>query len=165
VAWFPIRKEESERDINELLIEVSKIAEIDTRLNDCNLELKLAPSIPNVICDDIQIQQVVLNLIRNGIDAMTTMDGYNEKLITVTTKHSDKNEVVISIADCGSGIAEKDMENVFEAFYTTKKSGMGMGLAICRNIINSHGGEIGLTQNEAGGTTFNFTLPVETRLV
>ena len=152
-------------NINELLIEVSKIAEIDTRLHECNLELKLAPSVPNVICDDIQIQQVVLNLIRNGIDAMTTMDCCNEKLITVTTKHSNEKGVVISIADCGPGIAEQDIGNVFEAFYTTKKSGMGMGLAICRNIINSHGGEIDFTQNEAGGTTFNFILPVETQLV
>lgn len=150
-------------NINELLIEVSKIAEIDTRLHECDLELKLDPSAPNVIVDDIQIQQVVLNLIRNGIDAMINMDCCNDKVITINTKRNNKNEVVISISDYGPGIAEPDANDIFEAFYTTKTSGMGMGLTICRNIINAHGGEIGFSQSETGGTTFHFTLPVETQ--
>ncbi|MCZ6525434.1 MAG: PAS domain S-box protein, partial [Gammaproteobacteria bacterium] len=152
-------------NINELLIEVSKIAEIDTRLHECDLQLKLGPSLPNVIVDDIQIQQVVLNLIRNGIDAMINTDCCHDKTITINTKRNNENDVLISITDCGPGIAEADAADIFEAFYTTKDSGLGMGLAICRNIINAHGGEIDFSQGEAGGTTFHFTLPFETQTV
>jgi PAS domain S-box-containing protein len=150
-------------NINNLLIEVSKIAEIDTQLHECELELKLDPSFPIVIVDEIQIQQVVLNLIRNAIDAMIDMDCCENKTITISTNRNQKNEVVTSISDCGSGIAESDAGKIFEAFYTTKDSGLGMGLAICRNIINAHSGEINYSQSEAGGTTFHFSLPVETQ--
>jgi PAS domain S-box-containing protein len=150
-------------NINELLIEVSKISEVDTQLHECYLELKLDPSSPIVIVDEIQIQQVVLNLIRNAIDAMINTDCCKIKAITITSSRNHKNDVVVSISDYGSGIAETDTGKIFEAFYTTKDSGLGMGLAICRNIINAHGGEINFSLSEAGSTTFHFSLPVETQ--
>ena len=152
-------------DINTLLEEVTKIAEIDCRNLDCRLILKLNPSLPSVIGDEIQIQQVVLNLIRNAIDALSDFTDELEKEIIIETKINDNKEVEISVSDNGSGISELDAGNIFEAFYTTKNSGLGMGLSICRNIINAHGGAIAYSQGEAGGTTFYFTLPIENEKV
>ncbi|MCZ6526311.1 MAG: PAS domain S-box protein [Gammaproteobacteria bacterium] len=148
-------------DINSLLSEVTNIAEIDARHHDCRLILKLSSSLPNVIGDEIQIQQVVLNLICNAIDAMADLTDEGEKEVIVETKRKDDKEIEISVTDNGPGISELDAGNIFEAFYTTKDSGMGMGLSICRSIIDAHGGEISYSQNKAGGTTFYFTLPVE----
>ena len=152
-------------DINMLLGEVSKIAEIDTRHHDCRLILNFSPSLPNIIGDEVKIQQVALNLIRNAIDAMADLTDELEKEITVETIRKDENEVKIAVTDNGHGISDLDAGNIFEAFYTTKDSGLGMGLAICRNIINAHGGEIGFSPDEGGGTTFYFTLPVEKQKV
>lgn len=145
-------------DINKLVDEVAMIAEIDTRHHNCRLILKFTPSLPKVIGDEVQIQQVILNLIRNAIDGLTDK---SEKEINVETKRKDDNSVEISITDYGHGISELDAGNIFEAFYSTKDSGLGMGLTICKNIIDSHGGKIGFTSDDTGRTTFYFTLPVE----
>jgi len=152
-------------DINTLLEEVTKIAKIDCKNLDCRLIFKLNPSLPSVIGDEIQIQQVVLNLIRNAIDALSDFTDELEKEIVIETKINDNKEVEISVSDNGSGISELDAGNIFEAFYTTKNSGLGMGLSICRNIINAHGGAIAYSQGEAGGATFYFTLPIENEKV
>jgi PAS domain S-box-containing protein len=150
-------------DINALLEEIVKIAEIDTRHHNCRLILKLAPSNSIIIGDDIQIQQVVLNLIRNAIDAMEDLNDEKEKKITVESKRKGSNDVMISVTDKGKGISELDATNIFEAFYTTKDHGLGMGLAICKNIIDAHGGEIDCSKTTTGGTTMYFTLPTETQ--
>jgi two-component system sensor kinase FixL len=148
-------------DINTLLNEVSKIAEIDTKHHNCRLILKFTPSLPNVIGDEIQIQQVALNLIRNAVDAMDGLNDEVEKEIIVKTKRKDNKEVEVSVTDCGFGVTKLDADNIFEAFYTTKDSGLGMGLSICKSIIEDHGGEIGFMQNKAGGATFYFSLPID----
>jgi two-component system, LuxR family, sensor kinase FixL len=149
-------------DINRLLNDVSKIVEVDTKHNNCNLIFKLTPSLPNVIADEILIQQVVINLIRNGVDAMDGLGDEVKKNIIVETKIKDNKELEIFVSDCGSGISSHDESNIFEAFHTTKESGLGMGLSICKSIIEEHGGNIGYLQNKAGGTTtFYFSLPVD----
>jgi two-component system sensor kinase FixL len=107
----------------------------------------------------VQIQQVLLNLIRNGIEAMTTSARKNP-VITVATAPCEGDFVRISVADQGPGIPEEIGNQVFEQFYTTKPSGMGLGLAISRSLVVSHGGECWCERNTDGGATFMFTLPV-----
>lgn len=148
-------------DINNLLMDVAELAEIETKSNDCKLIFKCSHSLPNVVCDAIQIQQVVLNLINNAIESMTDIAVDVEKNITVETRAKDNNYVEICVTDNGSGINVQDVDNIYEAFYTTKDSGLGMGLSICKSIIENHGGELGYSQNEAGGSRFYFSLPVE----
>jgi two-component system, LuxR family, sensor kinase FixL len=148
-------------DINTLLQEISKIAEIDTKQHNYRLVFNLTPSLPNVIGDEIQIQQVVINLIRNASDAMNEMNYKMEHEIVVATKKKGEKEVEVLISDHGPGIASRNENIVFEAFHTTKKTGLGMGLPICKSIIEDHGGEIGYLQNEPRGVTFYFTLPVD----
>ncbi len=150
-------------NINTLLRQIVDIAEIETKQNDCRLILNLAPVIPNVIGDEIQIQQVVLNLVHNGIDAMVGIENGTDKTIAVETTIIESNNVLVSISDKGKGIEEQDLNSIFEAFYTTKDHGIGMGLAICKNIIDGHGGEIGCSKKSSEGTTMYFSLPIETK--
>ena len=148
-------------DINNLLGEASEIAGIEAKNNDCNLIFKYSRSLPRVICDSIQIQQVVLNLISNAVEAMNDIADDVEKDINVETRMKDNNYVEVCISDNGSGVSVLDANNIFEAFYTTKDSGLGMGLSICKSIIENHGGELGYSQNKSGGSRFYFSLPVE----
>ena len=155
--------EPNRTNINMLLQEVVSLAETDARLHDCRLDLKPCAVVTYVTVDAIQIQQVVLNLIRNGIEAMEKIARGNEKVITVDATKSDADHVVVNVADRGVGVVvHSEADDVFEPFYSTKHSGMGMGLAISRNIIRAHGGEIWYSRNRAGGTTFHFSLPAET---
>ena len=148
-------------DINNLLGEAAEIAGIEAKNNDCNLIFKYCRSLPRVICDEIQIQQVALNLISNAVEAMDDLADDVEKNINVETRIKDDNYVEVCISDNGSGINVRDMNNIFEALYTTKVSGLGMGLSICKSIIENHGGELGYSQNKTGGSRFYFSLPVE----
>ncbi len=148
-------------DINNLLREAAEIAGIETKNNDCNLIFKYSRSLPRVICDEIQIQQVALNLISNAVEAMADITDDVEKNINVETRIKDDNYVEVCISDNGPGINVRDVNNIFEAFYTTKDAGLGMGLSICKSIIENHGGELGYSQNKTGGSRFYFSLPVE----
>jgi two-component system, LuxR family, sensor kinase FixL len=148
-------------DINKLVNDMSKIAEIDTKQHNCQLNYQLAVALPNVIGDEIQIQQVMINLIRNAVDAMDGLNDECVKEISVKTKRKNNDEIDVFVSDSGSGILSQDEESIFEAFHTTKKEGLGMGLSICKSIIEDHGGEIGYLQNESGGATFYFSLPVD----
>ena len=122
-----------------------------------NLQLVLAEDLPVVFADPVQVQQVVLNLIRNGIDAMNEIDCANGRTIILRTlKHDGLIEV--QVTDQGPGVAEDQAELLFTPFHTTKKEGMGMGLSICRSIIAEHGGELRYRNDEVGAT-FYFTLP------
>ncbi len=155
--------EPNRTNINTLLQEVVSLAETDARLHDCRLDLKPCAVVTYVTVDAIQIQQVVLNLIRNGIEAMEKIARGNEKVIIVDATKSDADHIAVNVADCGVGVVvHSEADDVFEPFYSTKHSGMGMGLAISRNIIRAHGGEIWYSRNRACGTTFHFSLPVET---
>ncbi len=155
--------EPNRTNINTILQDVVSLAETDAGFHDCRLDLKPCAPVTYVIVDAIQIQQVVLNLIRNGIEAMEKIARGNEKVITVDATKSDADHIVVNVADRGVGVVpHSEADDIFEPFYSTKHSGMGMGLAISRNIIRAHGGEIWYSRNRAGGTTFHFSLPTET---
>jgi PAS domain S-box-containing protein len=109
--------------------------------------------------DRIQLQQVLINLMINGIEAMQAVEGRARELL-IRSEHDGENQVKISVADFGVGLSAASAERVFEAFYTTKKTGMGMGLSICRSIVQAHGGKIKAMPNDPCGTVVEFTLPV-----
>ena len=125
-----------------------------------HLDIEVANDLPLVKLDRVQIQQVLINLIRNGIEATDSNSG--EKVLRIRVLR-DEDVIRTEICDRGRGIACP--ERIFEPFYTTKDRGMGMGLAICRSIVESHGGRLWAQSNEPIGTTFSFTLPIEAKAV
>jgi PAS domain S-box-containing protein len=148
-------------NLNDLIVEVSKIAEIEAKLNNSTLVFRLEAIQPSVVGDEIQIQQVILNLIRNGIEAMNENEACQDKTIILQTSILDQDRGEVSISDNGLGITESNLQTLFEAFHTTKPDGLGMGLSISKNIINAHGGTIGCSNLKEGGTRFYFTLPMD----
>jgi signal transduction histidine kinase len=140
---------------------VTSLAEVDTINHDCKLILKFTPALPQLNCDEIQIQQVILNLIRNAMEAMEDLPEDSDKIVSIETKLQGTDFIAVSIEDCGRGFEPKDEKVLFDAFYTTKSSGMGMGLTICNTIINAHGGTINCIRKESKGAMFTFSLPVE----
>jgi two-component system sensor kinase FixL len=117
--------------------------------------LNLDPTTDLVVADKVQIQQVLLNLMRNGIEAMQSSP--RRELVVTTTSHGD-NTIAVTVADSGGGIDTEIRTRLFQPFVTTKQRGMGIGLSLCRTIVNSHGGEIATEPNPKGGTIFRFTL-------
>ncbi|MCH9027720.1 MAG: PAS domain S-box protein [Proteobacteria bacterium] len=158
---FVKKRELGRREVScdDLIRDVAALAEVDARDNGIPLTIDLAEGLPKIMVDTVQIQQVVLNLIRNGIDAMMDMDQHDEG-ISVSVSEFETDQVKIVVTDHGSGITKEAEEKIFQPFFTTKPSGMGLGLAICQSIIESHGGVLSFTKNPSGGTTFYFTLPV-----
>jgi two-component system sensor kinase FixL len=156
------RAQKSERimlDVNHLLDDLGKLAESDARLYNVELELELAPGLPEVFGDPIQVQQVALNLIRNAIDAMRDIRFVHGRRISLSTSLRSDRMVEIAVSDLGPGVAEDQKELLFTPFHTTKKEGMGMGLSICRSIMTEHGGALSYRDNDGPGATFFFTLP------
>ena len=109
--------------------------------------------------DRIQLQQVLLNLIQNGLDAMSTVDDRRKQLV-ITTAKVEPDNVSVAVQDTGPGVDPENLERIFEAFYTTKSDGLGMGLSICRAIIEAHGGKLWATTAAQKGAVLQFTLPV-----
>jgi two-component system sensor kinase FixL len=144
-------------DLNSLIEDVQVLAESDARSNDVRLTLDLAPSVPPVSADPVQIQQVLLNLIRNAIDALNESPGATREIVVSTRNEPDAVEV--AVVDRGPGIAPQVADNLFNPFYTTKATGTGLGLAISRSIIRAHLGKLAHRPTPGGGTTFYFTLP------
>ncbi len=148
-------------DANAMVREVLSMAKMDIRKHQVKVKLQLAENLPTVHADIIQIEQVILNLVRNGMEAMTGNDD-NDRELLVSTYLNSTAEVETAISDRGEGLPMGDSEQVFDAFFTTKKEGMGMGLAISRSIIEAHGGRLWAKANPERGTTFFFTLPIQT---
>jgi len=145
--------------LNSLVNDVVSFVDPDIRHADVLLELDLQDCSSIVSMDEIQIQQVLVNLIRNAIDAMDETPT-DQRTVTVSTRACENNMVEISVSDSGKGLDAEDLDRVFEAFYSTKDQGMGMGLAISRSIIEDHGGKLQVEANENGsGVTFQFSLP------
>ena len=153
------RKGEAERtveDINAVIEETCVLATLGTAADEIDIVKKLAPDLPPVVIDSIQIQQVVLNLVRNSIDAL---EGRAERRIEVATGlRGDRVEVAVS--DTGPGLAPGVERRLFEPFVSTKPGGIGIGLSICRTIVETHGGEIACDTGPGAGTCFSFTVPV-----
>ena len=144
--------------INAVVGEAVKLAEADARFHGFRIEIEFDPGLPPVVADTVQIQQVVLNLIRNGIDACEE-SGASAREIQVTTGPAGVEHVQVAVRDSGPGVGEDSLARLFEPFFTTKESGMGVGLAISRSIVTSHGGRLWFENNSEGGATFRFSLP------
>jgi PAS domain S-box-containing protein len=145
-------------DINELILEVLALVAGELEKSHISARTDLLPLIMPVLGDRIQLQQVILNLIMNGIEAMTSVTGRPRRLLIQSQMH-ESGSVLVAVQDSGAGLDAANASHIFDAFFTTKPSGMGMGLPICRSIVEAHGGQLSLAPNESGGATFQFTLP------
>jgi signal transduction histidine kinase len=132
---------------------------METRNVNIRVESAISPDLPPVFVDRIQIQQVVLNLTRNAIEAVEEA-GIASSIIKVGVVSMAESEIAVSVSDCGPGIAPEDAQHIFDPFYSTKGGGLGVGLSISRAIVEAHGGRLSLAPNEGGGCVFQFTLPV-----
>lgn len=161
-SW--IRNQDTQRqscECNTLVREVIEIVLVEAKNNDIKLQTNLETTDLNVMCDPVQIQQVVLNLIKNAIDAIaaTRNTPDEQRVITINTQRLPEERIQISVSDKGPGITDDVAQKLFTPFFTTKESGMGMGLSICQTIIGAHGGQLSYTPNPDGGAIFYFNLP------
>ena len=145
-------------DINDLVTEALTLVGDASRRHQVDIKADLEREIPTVKADRVQLQQVVLNLVMNAIEAMSEVSDRPRRL-TITSRASDTGEVVVRVADTGAGVTPSVVTKVFDPFYTTKPSGMGMGLSVSRSIVESYGGRIRAAANHGPGATFEFTLP------
>jgi signal transduction histidine kinase len=153
--------EKVDLNINDVIDEVLRLIHKESVEKRIAVESDLEKRLPPALGDRVQLQQVIFNLLLNGIEAMETVTDRPKKLlIRSTLQNSDA--ILVEIRDYGTGLA--DSEKVYEAFYTTKEKGMGMGLSICRSIVQSHGGRLGTKPSQGPGTTFFFTLPLRSNL-
>ena len=143
-------------DLNGAVTEVVELARSAVTKHGVSLQMRLAEELFVVQGDRVQLQQVILNLILNAIEAMSSVDGPRELLISTEQRQTNG---LVSMRDSGPGIDPEKLERVFEAFYTTKSNGVGIGLSICRSIIDAHGGRLWIEANEPRGATFQFTVP------
>jgi PAS domain S-box-containing protein len=146
-------------DVNEVIGEIICLLRSDAERHAISIHTELASELPRVMADRVQLQQVFMNLMRNGIDAINEAEMAGG--LTIKSQRNGGDQLLISVSDTGIGLPPKQMDKVFEAFFTTKSHGTGMGLSISRSIIESHGGRLWATGNPDRGTTFQFTLPIE----
>jgi hypothetical protein len=147
-------------DVNNVIEEVLRLIRTEVVRKQVTVETDLEKKLPVVRGDRVQLQQVIFNLLLNGIEAMEAVNDRQREL-WICSKRRDRDTIIVEIRDHGTGLP--DAEKAFEAFYTTKEEGMGMGLAICRSIVEAHGGHLGTTPSPGPGTTFFFTLPLGSR--
>jgi C4-dicarboxylate-specific signal transduction histidine kinase len=146
-------------DINEVIQEAVLLLQRQVRSQQVEMRTDLAPALPQVIGDRVQLQQVLINLIINGVEAMAPVVDRRRELM-VQSRQDGAAGLVISVRDSGIGIDPKNTEQVFRSFFTTKSRGMGIGLSISRSIISSHGGRLWISPNTDHGVTFHFSLPM-----
>jgi signal transduction histidine kinase len=151
----------TDTDINALVEDAVSLCATDFKQNNIRLEFDLANNLPNVTIDDVQIEQVLLNLLRNSIDALKGIPHKIQRQIHIRSHMKSLDQIEIKVNDNGSGIDEAQKEKILTPFFTTKPSGMGMGLSISRSIIEAHEGNLSFNSNPEEGTTFLFTLPVK----
>jgi signal transduction histidine kinase len=149
-------------DLNEVTREVIALTLSDLQRNHVILQSELAKDLPAITGDRIQLQQVILNLLRNASDAMVNVDDRPRQLL-IRTEREDVDRVRVSVRDAGVGVAPQNMTKLLDAFYTTKPDGMGVGLSISRSIIERHHGRLWAEENDGPGTTFSFSIPVVQR--
>lgn len=145
-------------DLHRVIRDVMMLAELDGRAHGIPIDSETQEPLPEVQADPIQLQQVLLNLLRNAVDAMAGRDD-RDKGIRVVAKVRGHDEVEITVIDHGAGISKEEASRLFDPFFTTKRDGMGMGLALSRSIAEAHGGRLSFTDNPAGGTIFRMILP------
>jgi len=151
-------------DINDVIAEVLALTRSELRRHDVSLETELSGDLETVMADRIQVQQVILNLVMNGIEAMNAiMD--RPRVLRVSSRIDGPDSVLIAVTDTGMGLDPTKMDRIFDAFFTTKPEGMGMGLSICRSIIEAHGGRLWASPNLPYGGVIQFTMPVMSKRI
>jgi C4-dicarboxylate-specific signal transduction histidine kinase len=143
-------------DINEAIREMIVLLRSEARRYNIAVRMELAADLPRIMVDRVQLQQVLMNLIVNSIDAMKEVDGVRE--LAVKSHRTEKEELLVSVSDTGAGLPPQQADQIFNAFFTTKPHGTGMGLRISRSIIESHGGRLWAAENSPRGATFHFAL-------
>jgi len=147
-------------DVNDVVRETIPLVQRELISHQVLLRMELAPTLPMILGDRIQLQQVIINLVMNGIESMQSVTDRPRELV-VRSRQDETQQVLVSVADCGVGISAENADRLFNAFFTTKSSGMGMGLSICRSIIDAHGGRLWATPCEPQGALFQFTIPAD----
>jgi len=147
-------------DVNEVVREMIALLYSEARRYNISVRAELAADLHQVMGDRVQLDQVMMNLIVNSIDAMKDVDGTRE--LAIKSQRTEKEEVLVSVSDTGVGLPSQQADQIFKAFFTTKPQGTGMGLSISRSIIESHGGRLWAADNSPRGASFHFTLPTNT---
>jgi PAS domain S-box-containing protein len=147
-------------DLNDVVREVIALVQRELISHQVSLRTELAPALPMILGDRVQLQQVIINLVMNGLEAMQSVTDRPRELL-IRSRQDETHRVLVSVTDCGVGISAENADRLFNAFFTTKSSGMGMGLSICRSIMDGHGGRLWTAANVPHGATFQFTLPVD----
>lgn len=158
-----VKKSDPKREpvsLEELVDEARAFADIEAQRTGTQIEVDIPENLPRIVVDRIMIEQVLLNLVKNGIEAMNSVPFDRRKLL-LQARLTEDEMLEIAISDHGHGLAEEDIERIFMPFYTTKPEGMGIGLAICRSIIEFHQGRLWVEPRREGGTVFRFTVPIE----
>jgi PAS domain S-box-containing protein len=144
-------------DIRAIILEMAALFRIEANRHSVTIHSAVDADTPKILVDRVQVQQVFMNLMLNAIEAMQDTGGE----LTITARPNPQGQIIVSISDTGVGLPTENAERIFDAFHTTKPEGTGMGLAITRSIVESHGGRVWATANEGAGATFHFTLPIE----
>ena len=145
-------------DINDVIREASRLVQREAITHGASLRLELAPELPSILGDRVQLQQVIINLVINAIQAMASVTD-RPRILLIRSQQSEDGHVLVAVRDSGTGIEAKSVDKLFKAFFTTKPSGMGMGLSICRTIIEAHSGQVSAANNSGPGATFQLILP------
>jgi signal transduction histidine kinase len=146
-------------DVNEAVDDIVALLQRELTAHRVSLQLDLAPVLPAVIADRVQLQQVIMNLIMNGIEAMQPISD-RPRIMTIRSSLDDARQVIVAVQDSGVGLTAQGRDRLFSAFYSTKPGGLGIGLSICRSIIEGHGGRLWASANADHGATFQFALPL-----
>jgi len=144
-------------DVSEVIQEMVVLLRSEASRHSVSILTELSEDLPRVMADRVQLQQVLMNLILNGIEAM--QDTKSEGQLTIRSLMAEPDQLLISVSDTGVGLPREQADQIFNAFFSTKTQGTGMGLSISRSIIESHSGRLWATSNSGRGATFNFTLP------
>jgi signal transduction histidine kinase len=147
-------------EINKVLLEVITLTHGEAVKNGVSVQTQLAEGLPRIQADRVQLQQVILNLIINAVEAMRAV-GEGSRQLLISSGKDASGGVLVLVQDSGPGLSPEGFDRLFDAFYTTKTGGMGMGLSICRSIVEQHGGRIWPSRKAGPGATIQFTLPIE----
>ena len=146
-------------DVNALIREVLALVNGELKTNKVETRLELSEGMPKILADRVQLQQVVLNLMMNAIEAMGTVQN-GARVLGVNSELRDGRDILITVKDSGPGIDPENLDRIFDRFFTTKSNGMGMGLSICRSIVEAHNGRLWAEPGGGPGSVFRISLPI-----